>query len=504
MTVQTNLEIEEFNTILENGELIDGTGAPGYRADLGILGDRIAAIGDLSQAKSDRRIDCAGHIIAPGFIDGHTHDDTMVLLSPDLPQKTSQGVTTVIVGNCGISLAPTIIRDKYPPAPLDLIGDTDTYSFPTMAQYFERLEKAPPSVNVAVLTGHMSLRATVMSDLDRPATDDEVQTMTQMLAESIAAGSIGFSTGLAYRPSSAATFNEIVALATVAGEAKCLHTIHMRDEGDDIIPAIEEACAIGREANIPTLISHHKLLGIANHGRSLETLELIDTLRKVQPLAIDCYPYIASSTVLKPDRVSQSTSVLITWSKSMPEAKTRYLSDIVAELGCSLDEAIEKLNPAGAIYFVLSEEDVSRILSWPQTMIGSDGIPQDAFPHPRLWGTFPRVLGHYVREAGVLTLPDAVRKMTSLTADTFGLKDRGRLKPGAFADIVIFDAETIFDSASYNDPIQPAQGIDRVFVNGEIVWCDGRATGNHPGRPLRRQDLDAPMSAQRASVGSWQ
>jgi N-acyl-D-amino-acid deacylase len=321
-----------------------------------------------------------------------------------------------------------------------------------------------------------------------------------MLSESLEAGSIGFSTGLAYKPSSAAEFEELRELAKVAAEADCLHCTHMRDEGDDVMDSIEEACRIGRAANVPTLISHHKLLGKANHGRSVETLALIDKLRRSQPLAIDCYPYIASSTVLKHDRASQSSAVMITWSKSMPEAEARYLSDIASDLGCSQEEAIDRLNPAGAIYFVLCEEDVSRILSWPETMIGSDGIPQDSFPHPRLWGTFPRVLGHYVRETGLLTLESAVQKMTSLPADAFGLRGRGAIAEGAYADIVVFDADQVLDTASYMEPTNRAKGIEIVLVNGKIVATHGKTTSERPGRALRRRDLDPPMLARRKSV----
>lgn len=493
-------DIAAYDVIYASGLIIDGTGAPGFQGDLGIRGDRIAAIGDLSAANCADRIDCSGRVVAPGFIDAHTHDDTMVLIAPQMLQKTSQGVTTVIAGNCGISLAPARMHAA-PPPPLDLIGSRETYDFPTMASYLDRLDATPPAVNVAILTGHMSLRATVMDDVDRPATDDEIEQMAKMLKESLASGSIGLSTGLAYKPSHAAAMEEIVALASVAGSADCLHATHMRDESDAVIPSIQEACEIGRMARVATVISHHKLLGIVNHGRSAATLELLEDLRTRQPLAIDCYPYIASSTVLKRDRVMQSSSVLITWSKSMPEAEGKYLADIAASLDCTVDEAIERLNPAGAIYFVLSEEDVSRILSWPETMIGSDGIPQDSFPHPRLWGTFPRVLGHYVRDGKLMSLSEAVRKMTSLTADNFGLKDRGRLRPGAYADVVIFDPETILDKATYTDPIQRAIGLDRVMVNGTEVWRDNASTGALPGRALRRQDQLAPMLRQRAHIG---
>lgn len=487
--------MKAFDIVLERGRIVDGTGAAPFVGDVGISDDRIAGLGDLSEARAGRRIDCAGKVVAPGFIDSHTHDDTAVLIWPDLPQKISQGVTTVVVGNCGVSLAPARFPGP-PPPPLNLIGDRKDYAFDTFGAFLERLESAPAAVNVVGLTGHMSLRATVMAQLDRPATRRELDEMRGMLERSLEDGSIGFSTGLAYAPSQAAKRGELSLLVGVAGDAGCLHCTHMRDEADAIMEAIEEAAGIGFETGTPTLISHHKLIGLANHGRSRETLELLDRLRCRQALAIDCYPYVTSSTILRHDRAAQSSAVLLTWSKSIPDVAGRYLADVAHNLGCSEAEAIDRLMPAGAIYFVLCEEDVARILAWPETMIGSDGIPQDSFPHPRLWGTFPRVLAHYVRDTGLLSLPEAVRKMTSLTAETFGLKDRGRLAVGYFADIVVFDDATVVDWASYVDPVRASTGIENVFVNGRQVLREGEATGNRPGRPLRRHQVNAPMASR--------
>jgi N-acyl-D-amino-acid deacylase len=485
-----------FDLILAGGLVVDGTGKSGFLADVGIIDDCIARIGDLSQHSAARRIDCRHKVVAPGFVDTHTHDDTALMLWPELPQKTSQGVTSVVIGNCGISIAPSSLPGA-PPAPLDLIGDAEKYRFATMGEYLDHLDAHPAAVNVVALTGHMSLRASVMHTLNRPADVGETKAMQRMLSRSLEDGSIGFSTGLAYAPSSSARLAEVVALAHLAGEADGIHCTHMRDEGDYIVPAIREACEIGRRANIPTLISHHKLLGKANHGRSLETLAIIEEAREVQALAIDAYPYVASSTVLKLDRVRQSTSVLITWSTPIPEASGRDLAEIARNLGCEIEEAVERLSPAGAIYFVLDEADVSRILAWPETMIGSDGIPQDSFPHPRLWGTFARVLGQYVRETGLLTLEAAVRKMTALPAEVFGLVGRGKIEPGAYADIVVFDSATILDQATFLTPTLPARGIELVLVNGRDVFAGQSTTGARPGRVLRRAALNPPMSMQR-------
>ncbi len=227
------------------------------------------------------------------------------------------------------------------------------------------------------------------------------------------------------------------------------------------------------------------------HGRTRETLARIDAAMKVQSLGLDCYPYVASSTVLRLEAVKLASKVLITWSKARPDLAGQELAAIVETLGGSVEDVVAQLQPAGAIYFTMSEDDVRRVLAYPHTMIGSDGLPHDSHPHPRLWGTFPRVLGHYARDVGLFPLEEAVRKMTSLTARRFGLKGRGVLAPGAYADITIFDPEMVIDTASFEKPATPAAGIALVMVNGSPVWQDGASTGARPGRLLKRQDLQA-------------
>ena len=250
------------------------------------------------------------------------------------------------------------------------------------------------------------------------------------------------------------------------------------------------------------MISHHKVTGKANFGRTRETLARISRAMAEQPVGLDAYPYIAASTVLRMPRVEGALKVLVTWSARHPEAAGRDLHEVANEWGIDVPQAVERLQPAGAVYFLMDEDDVRRVLGFAHTMIGSDGLPHDRHPHPRLWGTFPRVLGHYVREAGLLTLEDAVRRMTSLPAGRFGLTGRGRLVPGGYADIVVFDPETIGDRATFEQPTEPAAGIDVVLVNGEIVWKGGAATGSRPGRALRRQalqqerDRDPPRRAR--------
>jgi N-acyl-D-amino-acid deacylase len=289
-----------------------------------------------------------------------------------------------------------------------------------------------------------------------------------------------------YPTNSGAPTDEVVALAEVASRAGGMYVTHMRNEHDGVAESLDETFEIGQRADMPVVISHHKCAGARNFGRTRETLAKIDAARTEQDIGLDVYPYAAGSTALMSEMLDGEAKVLITWSTAKPEMAGRYLSEIAAELGISEMEAADRLQPAGAVYFMMDEHDVQRILSYPHSMIGSDGIPHDERPHPRLWGTFPRVLGHYARELGLFSLEEAVRKMTGLSATRFGLVDRGEVRAGAFADLVIFDAATVADRATYADPIQPAAGIDRVIVNGLVIWENGAASGERPGRILKR------------------
>ena len=254
-----------------------------------------------------------------------------------------------------------------------------------------------------------------------------------------------------------------------------------------MIESLKEALLIGREAGVPTIISHHKCMGRRNFGRSVETLALLNEARQYQNVAWDVYPYPAASTVLSEDLVAQSSRTLVTWCDPHPEFCARYLDEIAHDLGCTPVEAVPRLLPAGAVYFMMDEADVTRIICSPGAMIGSDGLPEDLHPHPRLWGTFPRVLGHYVRERGVLTLESAVHRMTSLSAHHFGLQDRGQLAVGKYADVCVFDAASIRDSATFGQPTRPALGIHYVFVNGGMALSNGVPTDTRVGTVLLRQ-----------------
>jgi len=476
-----------YDLIIRNAVIIDGTRAPRFEGEIAIRGGRIAKVGQLDGARAENEIDAGGKIASPGFIDAHTHDDRILLSSPDMSAKVSQGVTTVVSGNCGISLAPMVHSSGAVAPPLDLLDDTGKwYRFPTFAAYFEELASKPAATNFAAMIGHSTLRVMSMEDVGRPASKAEIARMRSLAHEAMAAGAIGVSTGTFYEPASAAPTEEIVEICRPLSEFNGLYVTHMRNEADKVMDALDETFRIGRELGVKVVISHHKVAGIANHGRSTQTLAHISRQMQKQPIGLDCYPYCASSTILTWSRVGAASKVLVTWSKPHPEFSGMELSEVASKMGLSQQDAVAKLLPAGAIYFAMDEKDVQRILAFDQTMVGSDGLPHDASPHPRLWGTFPRVLGHYSRDLGLFPLETAVHKMTGLTAATFGLPDRGVIREGAAADITIFDAERVAEAATFAKPIQAAHGIDKVLVNGELVWSGGKPTGARPGRRVSR------------------
>lgn len=477
--------LKACDVLIAGGSVIDGTGAERVRADVAIVGDRIAAVGDLQILEAKTKVDARDRIVAPGFIDTHTHDDRAVLSSPDMTPKISQGVTTVVAGNCGISLAPLMDRD--PPPPLNLLGNREWYRFPSVENYAATVEANPPALNIALLVGHSTLRVGVMDDLERPATTSEIDRMGALLEGSLEAGCIGMSTGLAYPTAIAAPTEEVIALAERLVPYDAIYTTHMRNEHDHVVESVNETLEIGQRAGVRVVISHHKSCGRRNWGRTQETLALIEAARQNQNVNLDVYPYTASSTVLLQKWVEVSERVVVTWSESHPELAGRDFADIRREWGCSTKEAIERLLPAGAIYYQMHEDDLRRVLSFPDTMIGSDGLPHDVFPHPRLWGTFPRVLGRYSRELELFPPEEAVRRMTSVPASVFGLNDRGVIREGAFADLVVFDADGVIDKADFTDPRRPAVGIELVMVNGQPVWREAAWTGERPGQLLRRQ-----------------
>ena len=474
--------------IIRDATIFDGTGAPRFTADIGVSGDRITAVGDLGGTSADREVIASGKAVAPGFIDAHTHDDRAVLAGPScMLCKMSQGVTTVVVGNCGISLSP-VRMTKRPPPPLDLIGDETFWTFDSFAAYADQLKRAPSPVNTYALIGHMSLRVAAMDgETARPASDKEAAKMRGQLADALAQGASGFSTGLYYPPNMHAPTDEVIAVAEALREARGIYVTHMRNEADDVLLSIEETLKIGRAVDAPVVISHHKCTMPENFGRSIETLPAIDLAALDQRVAFDVYPYVAGSTVLIPDRLRQDVPVQITWSIPHPEMSGRRLDAIAKEWNVTDHEAAERLLPAGGIFFQMDEPDVRRIMAHHLAMIGSDGLPHDTFPHPRLWGTFPRVLGHYARDLGLFSMEAAVNKMTGHTASVFGMTDRGVIRAGAYADLVLFDPATVRDTATFATPAVAADGILETWVNGQSAYVHGTgATEARGGRLVSR------------------
>src|SRR5262245_49613637 len=402
---------QSCDIVIRGAAIFDGTGAAPFIGDLGIAGGRIASVGTFAGGAAEE-IDGHGLALAPGFIDAHTHDDNALLVDPAMAAKVTQGVTTVVTGNCGVSLAPLLSQD--PPPPLDLLGGAGAFRFARFADYLAALDAAPPAVNAAPMVGHSTLRIGVMDRLDRPARPSEIAAMRAHVREALDAGAIGFTTGLFYPPAREAPADEVVAILGELAGTGAVYATHMRDEKDGVEEALDESFETARRAGVPLVISHHKCTGRRNFGRSRRTLEKIEQARRQQPLGLDVYPYTAGSTVLLPEFADRAERIIVSWSKAHPELAGQDLAAIAARWEVPLEAAIERLRPAGGIYFSMDEADVRAIMRYPHTMIGSDGLPHDDFPHPRLWGTFPRVLGHYARDLGLLTLEDAIHRMTGL------------------------------------------------------------------------------------------
>ncbi|MBA7803097.1 D-aminoacylase [Citrobacter freundii] len=472
--------------LFKNVTVIDGSGGPQYRGDVAVLGDRIVDIAPSLAVEAAQVVDGAGRVLAPGFIDVHTHDDINVIRMPEYLPKISQGVTTVIVGNCGISAAAATMRGDVPD-PMNLLGEAEHFIYPTVDTYAQAVEAARPALNVGTLIGHTALRNNHMDDLFRPASETEINAMRQDLRAALKQGALGLSSGLAYATAFQSTTEEVMALAEELAAEQGIYTTHLRSEFEPILDALDEAFRIGRHAQVPVVVSHHKCAGAKNWGRTHETLAFIDEMRQRQDIGCDCYPYSASSSTLDLKQVTDEFEIVITWSESHPDQAGKTLQQIADSWQMSMLEAAKLLMPAGAIYYNMDEQDVRRVLRYPATMIGSDGLPNDPMPHPRLWGAFPRVLGHYSRDEKLFPLTTAIHKMTGLSAARFQLAQRGLIKVGYYADVVLFDPQSVRDVASFSDPQQPAAGIEAVMVNGVMSYGSDKHITGRAGRFLRRQ-----------------
>ncbi len=474
-----------YDLIIRDALVIDGSDQPGFRADVAIREGRIQRIGSLDGVSAVEEINAAGRVLAPGFIDVHTHDDTVVIRKPQMLPKISQGVTTVIVGNCGISASPVSLAGD-PPDPMNLLGTSAAFVYPRFSDYRNAVDKARPAVNVAALIGHTALRSNHMDNLLRTASPDEISAMREQLRDSLESGALGLSTGLAYASAFSAETTEVKQLAEELTAFGAVYTTHLRSEFEPVLEAMDEAFDIGRHAKSPVVISHMKCAGAGNWGRSPQLLASLEKAAKDHPVGCDCYPYAASSSTLDLKQVTDAFRITITWSTPHPDQSGRDLKDIAADWQLSLLDTARKLQPAGAVYYGMDEQDVQRIMSHPLSMIGSDGLPEDPFPHPRLWGAFPRVLGHFSRDLGLFPLHTAVHKMTGLSAARFGLHERGLIREGYWADLVLFNPDTVLDVADFKNPQQAAEGIDGVWVNGQLSYADGKAQGERQGKFLPR------------------
>jgi N-acyl-D-amino-acid deacylase len=523
--------------VIHGGEVIDGSGAPDRVADVAVSDGRIVAVDSGRRRQGRRLIDATGQVVAPGFIDIHTHSDFTLPLNPRAESKIRQGVTTEVLGNCGFSAAPAL------PGRVEMLRDYLAASAPwlefretTFADYLNTFPAA--SVNTVMQVGHNSLRLLAMGMEDRPPRPDELSLMQQLLEEALEAGALGLSSGLFTAPGIFAKTEEMIALGRVLQRHGAGYASHIRDEANHVFEAVREAIAIGETCGIHVQIAHLKLSGTDNWGGAARLLAEIDAARRrgVQ-VDVDQYPYTAGSNPLRNllptwvqeggmesmlQRLSQPTvrarireelaahglnnfgripsweAVRVAISPHQPEYAGRTIGDIARDRACDPLDAVSDYLIADRghtriVVTSMAEEDVQAIVRSPDVLVGSDGtslapygITSQGKPHPRFYGTFPRVLGHYVRELGLLSLPQAVYKMTGGSAAALRLVDRGLLREGYRADITVFDPRSVAERATYDDPHQYAAGISTVIVNGVVVIDGGEHTGALPGKVLRR------------------
>jgi len=527
---------KEYDLVIVGGLVYDGRGTPPVPADIGILGDRIAAIGKIPARRGRIVVEAAGRAVCPGFIDVHDHSDLDLLADPRAESAVRQGVTTLISGNCGSSpfpIADEVLEETKSVAKSEYGINVD---WRDLSGFFARLEKGGTSVNYATLVGHGPIRGAAMGFNDRPPSAAEMERMKALVAANMEAGALGLSTGLEYTPGSFAAPGEIIALCRAAAARGGVYATHMRDEGDFLLEAVKEAIDAARQAGLKLQISHLKTAFPRNWGKVDELLGLIDrAVAEGIDVRADRYPYIAGSTGLSINfpawaRAGTTNEFLArlkdpaqdrrlreyaaerevkfgSWDKvvisGVSTEKNRWVEglDVLAaarKAGKSpyefmRDLIVEERDLVQCVLFMMTEDNLRRILAHPRIGIGSDssvravtGVLAKGKPHPRAFGTFPRVLGKYVREENILPAEVLIRKMTSIPAETFGLKDRGTVRGGAFADFVVYDPVTVADKATWENPHQYPAGVEAVVVNGQIAVRAGEHSGRTPGRVLRK------------------
>ncbi len=500
-----------LDLIIKNGKIIDGTGSEPFFADIGIENGKIVFIGDCKQ-EAKKVIDAEGLVVTPGFIDSHSHADNAVVDFPEQREKCEQGITTSVAGQCGSSYMPKI--------------KSSNEARRSAAGFFEKLDTLPLGANIVTFVGHGTVRSSVMGLANREPTGDELEQMKALVRESIKAGAIGVSFGLIYVPSCYAKTEELVEIAKACKAAGGMISAHIRGEGAQVVDSVKEFIHIVKESGAKGVISHHKAAGVKNHGKTEITLELIgQAVAEGADIYCDVYPYIASSTSLSakfvpkefqsdnkmlenladpatralikerlaPQETSSYDGVLVTVCKGHPEFQGKTLREIGEMLDCDGTEAALRVielggGRASACYFTMNESDVERVMAYPRTMICTDSsvAGNNSVYHPRLRASFPRAIGEYCRERGVVPLVEMIRKITSLPADVYGLEGKGIIREGYDADICIFDFEKIIDKATYAEPANRCEGLDYVIISGEIACAHAVYIGAASGKAIRR------------------
>ena len=480
------------DTVIRNATIIDGTGAERFTGDVTVEDGHISEVGSSSSAAAVE-VDATGLVLAPGFVDVHTHDDGALLQHPDMAFKISQGCTSVVAGNCGFSAIPAVPGENT----LDLSGVQANWS--DLDGYRQNVENSGPALNAMMLVGHNTIRSLEMGNERRAPNDQELERMQQHVELAMEQGACGFSTGLVYRPGRWSDTDEILELAKIVAPFDGIYATHMRNENDHLLEAVDEALEIGTKAGVAVQISHHKAAGERNWGKVEESLAKVDAaVAEGAEVTLDVYPYTAGSGPMVQyfdidnPNLELAQAIQLASCPAFRHYEGRMLVDIAAELGITAPEAVRHVltAPDGkktiCIQHVMDEGDVVSNLRHDRVMIGSDGLPDlTGRPHPRLFGTFPRVLGRYVREQGVVDLENAVRRMTSLSCDVHGLSGRGRITEGNWADLVLFDPDVVIDVASYEDPKRESVGIRNVWVNGHMAFDNGVHTRVGSGNVLR-------------------